>query len=613
LGLSRCKGLLLSRSFALFVSAVACIGAGACSDDSEDAAARGSGSGNAAASGAGASSGQGAAGTGGSDPGVGGGGGVAAAGPCTEGAIAGACDCGGDARATGYCCSDQWFDPYYQELIGGCPGADAFRYVDPAHAAANDGGPGTIDAPWATIEHGVATTAAGQVLIVRAGTYQVATTGLRYQPALNPQSGAPGAPVILKADGEVLIEPAAVVQGTAQGGSAETIVLDDAASSQNDAYADHHVRIVGGTGAGQARQIGRDFEDPSTLSYDGGTRTVWVSLYPATGMGNWQTPPDSTSQYELVRNGPVIGTLERQHVIWDGFHARERDSYHPDTGPIVVWASQNVVLLNNDLEGQLELLYDNHNVVRIEGSNDVVIRNNLIHGLGDTVDSGPNNPQNHAAIMIYGSHDAIIEHNDIFDSYTGVFPKGSDGSGHVIRYNVVRDCTKAFRFSYHADLLVHQNVVHGCDQGFQLAENISGVIIANNVVHGGTSGVHNWFPIAGASAYSNVFLDVAYPNHFEGGVGTLSSDRNVFASFAGFVPGDSLAGWQSMGFDANSVEADPQFVDAAGHDYHLASGSTALTAGMDTADIDGDGDTTETIPAGAYVTGDEIIGPLPEP
>jgi hypothetical protein len=470
-----------------------------------------------------------------------------------------------------------------------------------------------MDAPWATIEHGVATTTAGQVLIVRAGTYAVAGTGTRYDPALNPQSGSTGAPVILKADGDVLLEPAAVAQGTAQGGSPENIVLGDAASSQDDAYADHHVRIVAGTGAGQARQIGRDFEDLSTPSYDGATRTAWVNLYPATGMGNWQTAPDSTSQYEIVRNGPVIGAVDRHDVVWDGFHVRERDSYHPDTGPITVVSSQNIVLLNNDLEGQVELLYDNHNVVRIDGSSNVVVRNNRIHGLGIPSDSGPNNPQNHAAIMIYGSHDLTIEHNDVFDNYTGVFPKGSDGSGHVIRYNVVRDCSKAFRFSYHSDLSIYQNVVRDCEHGFQLAENISGVSIFNNVVHSGTSGLYNWFPIAGVSVFNNVYFAVTYPNNFEGGVGALTSDRNVFSAFAGFVPGDSFGGWQSLGFDQSSIEADPQFVDATAHDYHVASGSPVLTSGRDIADLDGDGDVTETIPAGAYVSGEEIIGPFAEP
>jgi hypothetical protein len=389
-------------------------------------------------------------------------------------------------------------------------------------------------------------------------------------------------------------------------------VLATDASTMDNAYANHHVRIVGGTGAGQARQVMRDFDNLAIPAYEGATRTLWVSLN-ASGMGNWQTPPDATSQYELVRNGPLIGAESRQHVVWDGFHVRERDSYAPDTGPVVIWGSQNVVLLNNDLESHVEYLYDNHNVVRVEGSSDSVVRNNRIHGLGFPEDAGPNNPQNHAAIMIYGSHDLVIEHNEIDDAFTGVFPKGADGSGHLIRYNVVHGCSKAFRFSYHADLRVHQNAVYDCESAFQLAENITGVLVFNNVVHGGMMGLNNWFPISGASAFNNVFYEVAGPMHFEGGVGTLPSNRNVFFGFTSFVPGGDLAGWQALGYDADSLEADPQLVAPATHDYHLASSSPALTLGRDDADVDQDGDTTETIPAGAYVTGEEVIGRFAEP
>jgi hypothetical protein len=126
-------------------------------------------------------------------------------------------------------------------------------------------------------------------------------------------------------------------------------------------------------------------------------------------------------------------------------------------------------------------------------------------------------------------------------------------------------------------------------------------------------GLNNWFPISGAIAYNNVFFEVDGPANFEGGVGTLDSNRNVFFGYTSFVPGDTFSGWQALGYDADSIEADPQFLDPAANDYHLADGSPALTAGRDRADLDGDADTTETIPAGVYVTGQEIIGRLAEP
>jgi hypothetical protein len=597
------------------ISLLAALALAACgSDDPSGTGGPGSGGSGNGGPGAGAgSSGEGGSGagntggTGSGNAGVGGSTGI----PCAEGAIDGACDCAGVAHASGWCCSDQWFDPYYETLIDACPAADAFRYVDPGHASANDANPGTVDQPWATIEHGVATTVGGQVLVVAAGTYQVEGTGERYAPALNPQSGAAGAPVILMARGEVIVEPRAIAAGTAQGGSLQNIVLAADEPGEDNAYYMHHVRIVGGTGAGQSRQIMRDFDNPGAVSYEGDTKTAWVTMT-AAQMGNWDTAPDATSQYEIVRAGPVLGTLDREHVVWDGFHVRERSNYHPDTGPVVVWASQHVVLLNNDVEAEREFLYDNHNALRINDATDVVIRNNRIHGVGIPEDVGPGNQQNHAAVMIYTSSDVIIEHNEIYDSYTGVYPKGDYG-GHHVRFNVIRDCGKALRFSYHTDVLVYQNVIHDCEIAIQPAEEITGIQVFNNVIHRCNSGVHNWFPISGTSVFNNIYLGVDHPVGWEGDVGELQSDHNVYFDFVSFLPGGTLAGWQAMGFDAASIEADPSFVDADAHDYHLGAGSPALGVGVDLGDLDGDGDTGETIPAGAYVTGTEIIGRLAEP
>jgi len=39
-----------------------------------------------------------------------------------------------------------------------------------------------------------------------------------------------------------------------------------------------------------------------------------------------------------------------------------------------------------------------------------------------------------------------------------------------------------------------------------------------------------------------------------------------------------LAQWKATGRDANSISSDPQFVNAASHDYHLSAGSPSLTA-----------------------------------
>ena len=156
---------------------------------------------------------------------------------------------------------------------------------------------------WETIEHGVTAIAPGQVLIVAPGTYRVAGTGERYAPALNPTSGTAEAPVVIKAGGAVTITSAVIESGTAQGGTPSTIVLADSASSEDQAYTDFFVRISAGTGAGQYRTVLRNFDDFGMTSYEGASRTAWVSL-DSDGVGNWETTPDATSEYELTVSGP---------------------------------------------------------------------------------------------------------------------------------------------------------------------------------------------------------------------------------------------------------------------------------------------------------------------
>lgn len=74
------------------------------------------------------------------------------------------------------------------------------------------------------------------------------------------------------------------VSGTMQSGSiSTTAVLSSGASGSDDFYNDKVLLIVGGTGAGQARQI---------TDYVGATKTATV---PA-----WGTTPDNTSKYIIV-------------------------------------------------------------------------------------------------------------------------------------------------------------------------------------------------------------------------------------------------------------------------------------------------------------------------
>jgi len=70
------------------------------------------------------------------------------------------------------------------------------------------------------------------------------------------------------------------------------------------------------------------------------------------------------------------------------------------------------------------------------------------------------------------------------------------------------------------------------------------------------------------------------------------------------------ATWQSVrNQDLDSIRGtDVLYVDEANGDFRLQAGSPAENLAVDILDLDGDGSTTDFVPAGAFVTGDETVG-----
>jgi hypothetical protein len=277
----------------------------------------------------------------------------------------------------------------------------------------------------------------------------------------------------------------------------------------------------------------------------------------------------------------------------------------------VVWDSDNVIVQNCEIVGQTVELFDNHPAIRMEYSDNVIVRNNIIHGIR-YIETGRNNPQNHTAVQIYKSYDGLYENNLIYDCHTAFFPK-VNYSGHVIRYNAIYNCAIGLRIQDHTDVDFCYNLLYDISvQAFKPAENISNVRYYNNVIYDSYSGVNQWFAVQGFQSFNNVFLGVTWPMYFESDSGTFYSNYNDYYQYTGFrvnnVNIGGLSAWQARGFDADSMEVDPMFADAPGLDFRLQTGSPISAAGVDIQDYDGDGNTTESIPMGMYVTGQEVIG-----
>lgn len=120
-------------------------------------------------------------------------------------------------------------------------------------------------------------------------------------------------------------------EGTAQGGSSSTITLKSGTVATD--FVGSFCNIVGGTGAGQAREV---------VGYDNGSKVATVSP-------NWATAPNATSQYFFPLNRK--GDLNRVELVDDDevhLETATFDGYDIELETVVVdvYAPVSVSLLN---------------------------------------------------------------------------------------------------------------------------------------------------------------------------------------------------------------------------------------------------------------------------
>jgi len=324
--------------------------------------------------------------------------------------------------------------------------------------------------------------------------------------------------------------------------------------------------------------------------------------------------------------GGMIGCNGRNYIIWDNFQV---DDYYggstSDTGPVVFTGNcQHCQIINSDIKGHPGSYYHgyatfggNYRGISLEPAHNTVIRNNRIHQF--------TGGQNEAGVMAYDSNDNIVEHNEIYNNGQAIFIKGvhpgSTQARNLIRKNIIRNNNSGIRVLLAEDTIVSQNVVinnsgSGLWAGFfgstrsrfinnTLYGNHVGISVQgadlvdvhfkNNIVVGTNDAIFDW-QATNPSQQSTTFNRNLYHNH---------------ARFAYYESGGtfSFASWQSAyGKDVDSLNnRDPLFV-TAGSNFKLQSGSPALTLGRVAESIGGNNDSM--IPAGAYITGNEVIGPL---
>jgi hypothetical protein len=438
-------------------------------------------------------------------------------------------------------------------------------YVD--RATGNDSvsyannGPST---PWASIGRAVwgstnrgapnsnEAARAGDTVIVRAGTYSVAASGQRYEPSYNPvNSGTASARIIIQAEG--------------------TVNLTHSSSS-----------------------------------------------------------------------GPAIGVYNKNYISWIGFTVNQATAAaQGDTGPAVLWYTNGSSIENCNIDGNGDPRWnDNHVGIRIENSTNVTVRNNRINNV---YTSGVND-SNGAGIQVYHSGGVLIENNEISNVGSGIFlkaPFGEQLNWFTIRYNLVRNATDA-GIAVHrspnpasAPTLIYQNVVLNTSgsairiwpfdpTGDPSTEPMNVKVVNNTIVTAG-EGLYvsnNLAANAGHVFWNNIVVGGSnWAVNFAGQASTFQKSRidfehNLYSGFSTFsivyTSNQSFSSWKSTYGQDNaspaSVNTSPMFVDSGNQNYRLQAGSPARTLGVDRLDLNGNGSTTDIIPAGAYITGNEVIG-----
>ena len=322
--------------------------------------------------------------------------------------------------------------------------------------------------------------------------------------------------------------------------------------------------------------------------------------------------------------GPLIGSYQRDYITWDGFTLNEANiGVVQDTGPVEVHTADYITLQNLILIGVTQTWADNHNAIRVEYADELLIKNCDISGFRVTGTSS----RNGAAILFYHTDDAVVEHNQIDQNNSGIYIKGLNPGTVIIRYNWIEDNdTEGIAIGGSDSSRIYQNVIINNDtfgityQFWSDPAPINAWVVNNTLYNNGTGQIY-LKPSCGYGAnnyiYNNIMVgatNVIYDECGSLSTSDIDFEHNNYHGNSGIHNSGSLATWQSAGHDASApatTESDPLFT-TEGTDFTLQAGSPCKEGqandGIDILDLDVDSSTSDGITLGAYITGNEEIG-----
>jgi len=343
-------------------------------------------------------------------------------------------------------------------------------------------------------------------------------------------------------------------------------------------------------------------------------------------------------------NGPVIGSEERINVKWfadvgqghswsitaygsqGGTAGPTQVNTTPDTGPVVCHGGSGCWIEGANIDGYQQTDFtDNYNGIRIENSPNAVARNNTIRNFRNQANTG-----NGTAFTLYGSPNAIVENNYTTNMGTAIAIKDTSvtllQTNMRIRLNRFEGVDRCFSWSTTAEdrNYIYQNVCANSLFGlFVTGGGLSNDWIFNNTFYNLTGA--GLYPTAlgyGGRFWNNIVANADRVVLVEAGAmpgeNVIDLEHNVYYGYRQFYAGmdanRSLAGFRSAypGQEAMaplSYDGNPVFVNEAAGDFRLGPSSPVTGVGVDIFDLDGDGNSSETIRPGAFITGNEIVGP----
>ncbi len=390
------------------------------------------------------------------------------------------------------------------------------------HVAPNgsDTSPGTLAAPFGTLQHAADLVLPGDTVLVRAGTYHQVVTVSR--------SGTAGAEIVFAAyPGErPVLDGAGLLGSEWLGGIVH--VLNAA-----------HIRVRGLTltNAGPGIQAaGILVEDSQHVTVEDNVTDDTTS----SGIGVWNCEDVTLQDNEVIR-ACTTGIQEQ----------------------ISVGGTRGFRVVGNRIHDAGGTDNGGEGICLKDGSSDGVVR-------GNTVWNQPKKPGIYVDAWDKHTHDIEVDGNVVHDCTDGI-GLASEMGGLLERVRVTNNV--CYRNAY-LGLVV-------ANYGDSATHPMNDLRIVNNTFAGnGTSGWGGGLAVDSREARSVVVRNNVVSGHPSFGIlvalaipaGVVTVDHNLIDAFMGDV-GEG----ETRGTDA--VEAEPRFVDAAAHDYRLAADSPALDRG----------------------------------